>query len=92
MNGESNMEAYTLPTMCETDNQWEVAVRLRECKPGLCNNPEEWEGVGGEREVHEGGDTCIPTADSRWCMAEANTIFWGNFLSIKNKYVWKKKK
>ena len=38
------MEAYTLPTMCETDNQWEVAVRLRECKPGLCNNPEEWEG------------------------------------------------
>ena len=85
MNGEGNTEAYTLPTMCKIDNQWEFAVWLRECKPGLCNNPEEREEVRGGRDVQEGGDTCIPTAGSRWCMAEANTIFWGNFLSIKNK-------
>ena len=26
MNGESNMEAYTLPTMCKIDSQWEPAV------------------------------------------------------------------
>ena len=34
-------------------------------------------GVGGEgdgREVQEGGDICIPVADSCWCMAETNTI------------------
>ena len=26
MNGESNTEAYTLPTMCKIDNQWELAI------------------------------------------------------------------
>ena len=30
----------------------------------LCDNPEEWDGVGGVREVQEEGDTCIPMADS----------------------------
>ena len=49
MNGESNMETYTLPTMCKTDSQWEPAVWLREWKPGLHNNPEEWDGVAGSR-------------------------------------------
>ena len=39
----------------------------------LCDNLEEWEEVGAGRE-EEGGDICIPMADSRWCMAEANTI------------------
>ena len=29
---------------------------------------------GGGREVLEGGDTCIPMADSRCCMAGTNTI------------------
>ena len=32
------------------------------------------DGVGGEREVQEGGDICIPMTDSCWCMAETNTI------------------
>ena len=27
----------------------------------------------------EGGDTCIPTADSCWCMAETNTTLEGNY-------------
>ena len=30
----------------------------------LCNNPEGWDGVGSEREAQEGGDVCIPMADS----------------------------
>ena len=30
----------------------------------LCNNLEGWEGVGGEREVKEEGDTCIHMAGS----------------------------
>ena len=30
----------------------------------LCDNLEGWDGVGGGREVQEGGDICIPVADS----------------------------
>jgi len=32
---------------------------------GLCHNLDRWDGVGGEREVQEEGDICIPMADSR---------------------------
>ena len=30
----------------------------------LCDDLEGWHGVGGGREVRDGGDTCIPMADS----------------------------
>ena len=70
--GESNMEIYN--TTCKIDSQWEFAVWLKELKPGLCNNLEGWDGEGGGREVQEGGDICIPMADSCWCVAETNTI------------------
>ena len=30
----------------------------------LCDNLEGWDGVGGGRELPEGGDICIRTADS----------------------------
>ena len=40
----------------------------------LCDNLEGWDGVGGNREVREGGDICILMADSCWCMAEANAL------------------
>ena len=40
----------------------------------LCDSPEGWDGVGGWREAQEGGDRCIPMADSCRCMAETNTI------------------
>ena len=33
-------------------------------KPVLWNNPEGWGGKGGERGVQDGGDTCIPVANS----------------------------
>ena len=33
-------------------------------KQGLCINLEEWDGVGDGREVQEGVDLCMPTADS----------------------------
>ena len=32
------------------------------------------DGVRGRREVQEGGDICIPMADSCWCMVETNTV------------------
>ena len=31
-------------------------------------------------------------ANSCWCMAEANTLLWSNFPSIKNKGIWRNKK
>ena len=30
----------------------------------LCGHLEGWAGAGGAREVQEGGDICIPAADS----------------------------
>ena len=30
----------------------------------LCDNLEGWDGVGGRREVQEGGNICTPMADS----------------------------
>ena len=62
MYGKSNME--TSITVCKIDSQREFAVRLRKLKQGLCINLEGWDGEGERREVQEGGDTCIPMADS----------------------------
>ena len=35
-----------------------------ELNPVFCDNLEEWDEVGDGREVPEGGDACIPVADS----------------------------
>ena len=45
--GKSNMETYI--TIRKIDSQWEFAVWLRKLKPGLCINPEGWDGgeMGG---------------------------------------------
>ena len=56
------METYI--TMCKIDSKREFAVRLRKLKQGLCINQEGWNGAGDRREVHKGGDICIPMADS----------------------------
>ena len=34
----------------------------------------DWDGVGGGREVQEGGDICIHIAGSHCCTAETNNI------------------
>ena len=60
--GESNMETYI--TICKIDSHWKFSVQLRELKQGLFINLEVWDGEGYWREVHEGGDICIPMADS----------------------------
>ena len=62
MYGENNMETYI--TICKIDSQWEFAVWLRELKQGLCINLEGQDREEDEREVQEGGDICIPMADS----------------------------
>ena len=56
----------------------------------LRDNVEGWNGVGDGKEVREGGEKCIPMADSCWCMAETHTILLSNFPPIKNKYIFKK--
>ena len=62
MYGKSNMETYI--TIYKLDSQWEFAVWLRKLKQGLCINLEWWDGEGDGREVQNGGDICIPMADS----------------------------
>ena len=72
-NWESSIETYTLPYV-KLDSQGEFAVWCRELKPCAHWQPRGWEGVGrGGREVQDGGDICIPVADSCCCMAETNT-------------------
>ena len=60
--GESCMETYALPYVVES--QWEFSVWLRGIEPGLCNNLEGWEGVGGGREVQEREGICVPITGS----------------------------
>ena len=62
MYGKSNMETYI--TIYKVDSQWEFAVWLRKFKQGFCINLEGCGGEGDGREVQNGGDICIPTAES----------------------------
>ena len=62
MYGKRNMETYI--TICKIDSQWAFAVCLRELKQGLCINLAGWDWEGDGREVQDGGDICIPMADS----------------------------
>ena len=45
---------------------------------------------GGGRGVQEGGDMCIPMADSHGCMAETNTTLSSNYPPIKKIIFFKK--
>ena len=65
---ERNGSIYT--TICKIDSQWKFACVTQEFKPGLCNNLEGWERVGGGRKVQEEGDTCTPISDSCRCTAD----------------------
>ena len=56
------METYI--TVCKIDSPREFAVWLRKLKQGLCIYLEGWAGEGEGRKVREGGDVCLPVADS----------------------------
>ena len=58
--GKSNRETYLI--VCKIDSHREFAIWLRKLKQGLCINLEGWD--GGRWEVQNGGDICIPMADS----------------------------
>ena len=59
---KSNMETYI--AIYKIDSQRKFAVWLRTLKQGLCVNLEGWDGEGDKREFQNGGDICIPMADS----------------------------
>ena len=61
---ESQGKPQTYMTICKIDSKQEFAVWLRKLKQVLCINLEGWVGEGDGREVHKGGDICIPMADS----------------------------
>ena len=62
MYGKSKVETY-IP-ICKIDSQGEFAVWLRKLQQGLCIYLEGWDGEGDARELQEGGDICMPKADS----------------------------
>ena len=50
-------------------------------------NLEGWNGVGGGREIQEGGDICIPMANSYQCLAEMTQYCKAMILQLKiNKF------
>ena len=50
--------------MWRTDSQWNLLCGAGSSNPVLCDKLEGWDGAGGGREAQEGGDMCIPMADS----------------------------
>ena len=56
------METYI--TLCKIDGQREFAAWLRKLKQGLCVNLEGWDGEGDGSRIQEGGDICVPMANS----------------------------
>ena len=63
MNGESSMETYT-PSSAKHMASGNLLYDSGNSKQGLCNNLEGWDWEGDGRQVQEGGDICIPMADS----------------------------
>ena len=60
-------------------------------RDSLALGAKEEDGVGGWKEVQEGGDICILMADSCCCRAETNTTLYSNYPPIKNKLKKEKK-
>ena len=56
-----NIETYI--TMCKVDKSVGICCMMQGAQSGA--HLEGWGGVGGGREVQEGGDICTPMADSR---------------------------
>ena len=76
-------------TICKGDSQWEFALWLRELKQGLCNNLEGWDEEADGSEFQEGGNICIPMADSCQFLALTTKFCKAIILQLKNKYIKK---
>ena len=60
------METYI--AIPKIERKQEFAVWHKECNLVLRDNLERWDGVGGGREVKEGGDICLPVPNWCYCM------------------------
>ena len=70
--GGTNWNIYITVYKIDSSGNW--LYDARSSNPVFCDNVEGWNGTGGGREVQEGGEICIPMADSCWCIVEVNTI------------------
>ena len=62
-------------TICETDHQCKFMHEAGHSKLVPWDNLEEYGGeVGGWGAVQDGGDACVPVADSCGCMGKTVTI------------------
>ena len=68
-NWESSIETYTL-TYLKFDSQWKLAYDAASPNQVCYDNLDGRDGIGGGRKVHQGGDMCIPMADSCWYRTE----------------------
>ena len=87
--GEGGTHGHVCTTTCETDSRGGFAGWVRELRSGLCDDLEGWDGLGGEREVQEGGDICISMAGSCWCMDGRNQYCGAITFQLKNKWIKK---
>ena len=60
-------------TICEIDDSPNSMHETGHSKPVHRDNPEGWDGEGGEQGFGT-GDTCIPGADSCQCMAKPTIL------------------
>ena len=60
---ESSVETYSLPYVNYIAGG-NLLSDTGSSSPVLCGDLQRWDGVGGGREVKEGGDICVPMADS----------------------------
>ena len=65
----SSKDVRSLP--CVTQAR-EAGCVTRGARTEALEQPRRWERVGGGRESQEGGDLCIPVADSCYRLAESN--------------------
>ena len=71
---ENSIETYTLPYVKEIANGsllYDAGIP----KQVFCDHLEGWEGQGGGRGIKEGGNICIPTVISCWCMQKPSQYF-----------------
>ena len=54
------MHRFIYINVCKIGSQWEFA---RSLNPVFYDYLEGWDGVGGGKEVREGGDICTPVTD-----------------------------
>ena len=70
-NWERSIETFPLPGVKQIANG-KLLYNPGSSDPVLCDNLEGWMGWEVGEEAQEGGDICVPMADSWWCMAETN--------------------